>query len=414
MQLTDVIRRLLGKAFGKLTVSDKGKERAFTKANRILVVTHVRFWVPDRGSVKRVAGMFAALKDFGYEIHVVHTDPLLAADQVAVKNMGVESIVSRPCDTSCISSPIQGYDAALRKTVEERHRALQPSLLLIEYARFSPVTSRIGKEVIKIVDTHDVAHLMAESFERNGESVFFRVSPEQEKNLLEPFDIIIAIQDQDAQVFSQLLPEKKVVTCLPSIDIPTGSETNFKTDKDPEIIFVGCSSRPNVCGLEHFVIHSWPEVLQSHPRARLKVFGSVCDPFKEKAFQNVDFVGFTPNIEEVYRSADIVISPVFFGGGMKIKCAEAMSYAKACVVSPHSAIGMDDGRGSAYWVADHPDDFQAIITRLLSDSEERIRTARAAREYAISHFSSEVTIKPLLKALRELGVLTPGRPDKCN
>ncbi len=55
--------------------------------------------------------------------------------------------------------------------------------------------------------------------------------------------------------------------------------------------------------------------------------------------KNINIVGKVDSLEEYYLDADIVIAPIFDGGGMKVKTLEALSYGKTLVGTPESLHG---------------------------------------------------------------------------
>ncbi len=107
------------------------------------------------------------------------------------------------------------------------------------------------------------------------------------------------------------------------------------------------------------------------------------------------------DLDEQYARADVVVSPLFAGAGLKIKCVDALSRGKACVVSRNSASGIQDGAGAAFVVAETCEEFAGHVSRLLSDPAEVCRLERAALDYVSRSLRPQTNPAPLIKALAE-------------
>ena len=57
--------------------------------------------------------------------------------------------------------------------------------------------------------------------------------------------------------------------------------------------------------------------------------------------EKVHIVGFTESLTEYYRRSRFIISPIFYGSGMKTKTAEALSYGKNIVGTTEAFEGYD-------------------------------------------------------------------------
>jgi hypothetical protein len=114
--------------------------------------------------------------------------------------------------------------------------------------------------------------------------------------------------------------------------MPLSLEDRFQpkdsvTDKDDVLIdylFVGTAFYPNIEGVQWFIDNVMPKVSGT--------FIVVGKDMKESLFSNmndrVHVYGFVDDLSDFYRRAKTVVSPIFHGGGMKTKTAEALMYGK--------------------------------------------------------------------------------------
>lgn len=140
-----------------------------------------------------------------------------------------------------------------------------------------------------------------------------------------------------------------------------------------DILFVGTySHRPNQDGVRWFLRHCWPEIHRRHPESHFRLVGmgdwqSLAAEFPD--LHNVDYVGTVKELAPEYARARIAISPVFDGGGSKIKVVETCAYRRLPIVSVHSARGFGDAFFDALPKADDPAEFIDLCSRYLQDDD---------------------------------------------
>lgn len=94
-----------------------------------------------------------------------------------------------------------------------------------------------------------------------------------------------------------------------------------------------------------------------------------------------------PSVEAYYARADIVIAPIRFGGGTRIKIIEAMAMGRPVVSTRIGAEGLDLTDGEHLLLADTGDAFAAACLRLATDAGLRSRLALAG--HAVFHAQYE-------------------------
>lgn len=299
------------------------------------------------------------------------------------------TVVQRPKRITELKCPV------LIKMVEDHVLRMQPDFLLVSYLVNTFALEGLERvphnlRPVTLVDTNDVAYMRCDALLCNGDSPSHLVSREEEAELLRLYDLIISINDEDQSVFNEMVPDETIVTCRPScavdaLEPPSGRD--LKT-----LLYVAGASSPNAQGLRAFLDDCWPRIRQEHPRVTLKVAGNVCRMFDQRQEPGVDFIGFVPDQRNAYAQAGIVISPVDFGGGLKIKVLEALCFGRTVVASQHSATGLRDVEGHGLLVADDLNDFTSIVNDLLRHPEQvRALCAQAARYTAVAFNEMTVT-----------------------
>jgi succinoglycan biosynthesis protein ExoO len=120
----------------------------------------------------------------------------------------------------------------------------------------------------------------------------------------------------------------------------------------------------------------------------LKVAGSVNRAFEGVDAPSVRFLGLVPELTLLYRDAAVVISPLTFGSGLKIKLVEALAAGKAIVATPTTLQGVTEFCAEAVVCTEDPAAFAAAVADLASSREAREALATKALACAERNFSA--------------------------
>ena len=193
--------------------------------------------------------------------------------------------------------------------------------------------------------------------------------------------------DEDVQELRESYPAAHVVKAPNVIDrpaLPPRAE-----DGTVRLLFVGnLSFFPNIQGLRVFVEEAWPLIRRAVPRASLSVVGLHPGPEVRQLLQqhglalNAD----VPSVAPYYAESDIVLAPILFGSGTRIKILEAMAYNRPVVSTALGAEGLDLVSGRHLLIADAMAEFGAAVVRLAQDRGLRLGLAQAARDFVAREY----------------------------
>jgi GT2 family glycosyltransferase len=146
------------------------------------------------------------------------------------------------------------------------------------------------------------------------------------------------------------------------------------------LLFVGgFRHRPNVDGILWFVHEVWPRIVASIPGCRLWIAGSSPPAeIMELAGPGIAVTGFLPDeaLRELYEAAQVAIVPLRFGGGVKGKVIEALSYGTPLVATSTGMQGLSK-LAEALGVCDTPEAFAGTVIDILRDPAAHIGRALA-------------------------------------
>lgn len=153
---------------------------------------------------------------------------------------------------------------------------------------------------------------------------------------------------------------------------PTSPEVAHRRDIAYVASWTARGNTPNHDGFWWFQRDIRQHVFHPVPWSRLRVTGAnVPDDLAATAGPQTEFTGFVPDLADLYESVRVVIAPIRFGAGVKIKTLEALQYGVPVVTTTVGAEGIDVPEGTTpIVIADDPQAFGEAVARLLTDNDE--------------------------------------------
>lgn len=171
-------------------------------------------------------------------------------------------------------------------------------------------------------------------------------------------------------------PQKKaLIHVVPNTVFLPSRQTISKINSIGHILFVGTLSYlPNVDAIIWFVESVMPLIKKrTHFIPRLTIVGAN-PPSRVSEFTADPDIVITGRVRDLlpyYRSADIVVAPIRFGSGTRIKILEAMSMSRAVVTTTIGVEGIDVTPGLNAMVADQPCAFANACIALMHSDDDR-------------------------------------------
>jgi glycosyltransferase involved in cell wall biosynthesis len=407
----------------------------------ILLVTDNTFWVRRDGTEERLSRLHDDLVRDGFSVAVFYVGALKPKDRALIRQMHIHILEDRwPASLSWIThTPLLGRLAQSwihtigrvvrkrrwqRKTPRGRipHLAdfqnsfakrkfgeylqrIHPDVVLIVKVHLAYLVADIPKRdhrrPMLVIDTNDVMHLRAQTFSRNGQQHWLAISREEECQVLSRFDIIMAIQSQEAAIFREMLPGVPVV--VTPLSVTVGRRARLVSSDRIRLGYLGSGGPSNLLALQQFIPRVFTALRKRFGAAvEFHIAGKVCEKLAESGLSGVEGItlaGLVESSDDFWDSVDIAVNPVFFGGGLKIKNVEALSRGCALVTTSIGAQGMEQGADQAFLIADTHESQLAAISTLVEDANLRRGLSVQSRAFAESHFSSKQALAELCAAI---------------
>lgn len=170
----------------------------------------------------------------------------------------------------------------------------------------------------------------------------------------------------------------------------------------PRIGFIGLYSyAPNLDGVRWFLKHCWPEIRRAVPGIRFRLIGKDTDGELAPTDEGVDALGWMadPNAEIATWSAMVI--PIRFGGGTRIKIADAFSRRCPVVATSMGAFGYEVRDGQQLRIADAPARFAQACVDLVRDPEAGSQMAQRAWDDFLQKWSWDAIAPKIVGAAKD-------------
>ncbi len=226
-----------------------------------------------------------------------------------------------------------------------------------------------------------------------------------EKLTAEYADVNFVLGNREEKLFIEAYGKRPEAQLSVYMDIQLSNAFYIKHQNSKKrILFFGGYYRPNVHGIEWFIKNVYPKLMN---RAELIIAGHGMEKLNTDSYPHgVVVKGYVESIEEIYRDVDIVISPIFEGGGMKVKVAEAMAFGKMVVGSNESYEGYQEKIPNDYWNkffyrANTADEFVSKVKMAMESDIEKFHFNPEIRRLYEDGFSEKYAEKVISKMISE-------------
>ena len=219
---------------------------------------------------------------------------------------------------------------------------------------------------------------------------FYMVTKYWEKSCVRSSDYIITLNNRDAKLlYSYYGVSSDLILPTSFKDRFNAADANLKrnnlNDAPIDYLFVGVSFFANVQGCQWFIDNVMPYV-----SGHFWIVGKGMDCVKFSNVTNrIHILGFVESLDDYYYKARVVVSPIFVGGGMKTKTAEALMFGKRIIGTKEAFEGYEKCNGM--YECNTADDFISAINSI--SLEESISIFNEIRQLFKNMYSYDASEK---------------------
>lgn len=166
------------------------------------------------------------------------------------------------------------------------------------------------------------------------------------------------------------------------IDVERNIDITVKRPHD--MLFVGYMAyRPNFDAVKYFIRSILPHVRTQIKSARLTIVGEGFNADLQRLARRngIHVVGHVSDISPYFLGHKVFVSPIRYGGGVRVKILEAMAHGIPVVSTSQGADGISVTHTQNIIIADDPHVFAQWVIELLQDDNLRTRIARCAHDF---------------------------------
>lgn len=307
----------------------------------------------DYGNRNRVFQTTSWLKNAGFEIHFVlypYEDDWVSGvpDSAAEMRAAWDSFTVIPPSLT-LHAPPRGshheidewWDPQIGIWLKWLFARERFDIFVVNYTFFSKAFEFAPEAVIKILETHDIFSGRKELFLAHGaKPEFFYTTPDQEKVALDRADIVVAIKDGEADHLRALTAREVVSVPFNVVERRVAHRPERLEINSPlKVGFIGARNTVNALNMARFLKRFAKfEQIYVPPPIEIVIAGNVCSNLSVPC-ASVELIGYVPSVEDYYQSIDLIVAPMSFSTGIKIKIGEALSFGKPVVATRNGFDG---------------------------------------------------------------------------
>lgn len=256
--------------------------------------------------------------------------------------------------------------------------------IIISYVYWAPLlknSANINNAKL-VIDTHD---FLTSQFQNQKEFQLGKYF-EKEIDILNAFDKVLVISNEEKFVFSQFVKsEVSIVT--------HALEENFNTldsSKKYDIVYVASNNDHNIKSAKWFFDEVYPKL---DKKLKICVVGRIGKYFNDET--NIEKIEFVEDLDSIYAQSKIAICPMLSGTGLKIKVIEAMSFGLPIVCNERGVDGLLNKTNNGCLVTNNPNEFANYIHKLNSDELFYKIQSKNAKEFFNENHSKATTYAKL-------------------
>jgi len=287
---------------------------------------------------------------------------------------------------------------ALVRLIADTAKERKADLVLASYWHLYRLPELVKNSKLALV-THDLDFLVnpARLDAMSGASRFFvarrlKALERIERKAYEAYETILTVTPSDAEALARHpAAAGKAVYALPlALDLGAFNPAAFERVRN-RILFMGTFySDFNRDALRFFASEVLPVVRSRNPEARIEVVGpGVDESLRAAAGPGVSFVGVVEDIRPYLGACSVMVLPLRFCGGVRIRMMEAAAMGTPVVSTPVGVAGMGLKAGIDYLEAQTGAEIALAILHVLRDGGEVRRIGACARRWAEENISME-------------------------
>lgn len=320
----------------------------------ILVLSPTPTAPTDQGNRKRIYAVCRELQRRGARVHFVFYPQEWWFDYLPddlVREMGKQwdSFHLLPATRHTYTRPEgadykidEWWDDSIRDYLQWLFKRNRYDAFIVNYAYMSKAFEYAPANTLKILDTHDKFTGRRQLLDDNGIAPeFFYTTEDQEAIAMNRAQLVWAIKDEERD-FYRSISNTPCIT-MPHIEPEVRTARVRRPEDNGRLVIgmLGSGNAINVNNARAFVKVALPIIAQRQAALVIRFVGMMCTRLPDlEGVPGVELMGPVDSVDEFYRDVDLVIVPLAFSTGLKIKAVEAFATGMPLVAMGHALEGI--------------------------------------------------------------------------
>ncbi len=284
------------------------------------------------GASQRINRFIRTLRAKGVETHTIYTcqdAPVDSSGRIAQIRANMEKQIGhsyvlpskvRIENEGRVNALDDFFPADIADEFARLVREIAPDCVIVNYVFLSKLMEYVPKGVYKVIDTHDKLSRKEIYESANLDIGFFCTTEEEEIRGLKRADLVLCIQKNEEEYFRKA-GIADVITIGHLVERAYLDRKGFRIPR--KVGFMGSNHVFNAKSVEAFLAS--PRHAEVAKAFEFVFAGAICNNEAVKK-SGATLLGRVESERDFYEGVDIVINPVLYGTGLKIKTIEALSH----------------------------------------------------------------------------------------
>ena len=318
----------------------------------------------------------------------------------------------------------QAYGEAGAQKLHELMRNFQPDVVIFSQLTCYPYLRIVKNYKCKIIfDAHDIiADVLSQ---KSGlligwkreliERLQLMDITSKEAKLIQAVDQIWVCSEADRKILQDLYGKNRLPYIVPN-GINISDYANVKNNNcsfsdrlnyhDKTIIFIGSFDyQPNINAANFLIDKVYPRLRNIYPECQLLLVGK--NPSQKliqtaQKYSGVICTGTVPDVKPYLAASSVVVTPLFEGGGTRLKILEAFAAGRPVVSTTKGVEGINAQDGEHLLIRDDVEGIIDSISQLWSDLSFGKKLVNAAYELVQTKYSWEAVAHKIEPAIKDL------------
>jgi hypothetical protein len=255
-----------------------------------------------------------------------------------------------------------------------------------------------------VIFTHDLDSLVCRQEEK-----IFGIPAEygliDEAARLKPFDLVTVVGPDDRKALHSIDPNLPIVEA--PFTAPLQEAVPVREHSPGVLLWISSAASFHRLSFFWFWKNIWPKIRSAKPACRLIIGGRISEVAGELGAATdpqVSVLGVVQDADDLYRQADILVAPYYFGLGIKTKIIEALAKGIPVVTTSLGISNTHLQHGRDLIVSNDAAKYAAEVVNLISAPETRATLSRNGRKYIRGHHAPETALQPLVDGFERIRI----------